>query len=136
MAQSQSEGVQDSVSLEIAAPSLVRSGRVIPIALRLRNRTAQPLTLQLMGRTMTFDVVVRDQSGREVFRLLKDRATAAILRLERLNASEVREMLYRWDQHTDDGRQTRPGEYTIEALLPTDAEPIRSSAVPLRILPR
>lgn len=127
---------QDSVILEIEAPTLVRSGRQIPIALHLRNLTRDTLTLNLLGRTMTFDVIVRDSSGREIFRLLQNRASPAILRLERLNAGESRDMVYRWDQNADDGRPARPGEYSIEALLPTDDEPIRSAAVPLRILPR
>jgi hypothetical protein len=127
---------QESLSLAVSAPSLIRAGRVIPIALRLVNDGDHPVTVQLTGRTMTFDVVIRDSAGRDVFRLLRSQNAAIILRRERFEVGESREMLYRWDQQTDDGRAARPGNYTIEALLPTAEEPVRAAQVPLRILPR
>ena len=114
----------------------MRAGRVIPITLRLVNNSDQTVHVQLTGRSMTFDVVIRDAAGRDVFRLLRDRNGAVFLRRERFEAGESRELLYRWDQQTDDGRAARPGNYTIEASLPTEGEPIRSAPVPLRILPR
>lgn len=124
------------MELSIEAPTHVRAGRLIPIALRLENRTQRPVTLPLLGRTMTFDIIVREEGGREVFRLLRGSTAAAILRLEHVEPGEIRHMSYRWDQQTDDGRAARPGHYAVEALLPTDGEPIRAAPVPLRILPR
>ncbi len=129
-------GAGDSVSFEIEVPRQARSGRTIAIVLRLRNPTADTLTLHLLGRVMTYDIIARDSAGREVFRLLHGRSTPAILRLERLAAGEFRQMAYRWELRGNDGDQVPPGDYTLEAELPTDAAPIRSPPVPLRILPR
>lgn len=126
----------DSVSFEIEVPRQVRAGRTILIAMRLHNRSDKTITLQLLGRTMTWDVVVKDSAGREVFRLLRDRADATILRLDRLAGGEVRDMAYRWDQRADDGRPVRPGDYSLEALLLTEGDPIRSSPASIRVLPR
>jgi hypothetical protein len=123
----------DTLRLETIAPTEVREGDSIAITLRVRNVSGRALTLHLAGRTLVFDIVVRDADGREVWQRLHDQTIPAILRLEQMQPDTALEMNEQWDQRTNNGEAVPAGEYTIEGSLPTDGEPIVTPTVRVRI---
>jgi hypothetical protein len=99
----------------------------------VRNVSGRALTLHLAGRSLVFDIMVRDADGREVWQRLRDQAIPAILRIEQMQPDSVLVMNEQWDQRGNDGASIGPGEYTIEGSLPTDGEPIVMPRVRVRV---
>ena len=119
----------DPVSLELVLPRSIKAGRLVPIRLRVQNRTREPVDLYLRGRTPTFDVVVE-----VVWRRLENEIVPAILQLRTLGPSERLELEAVWDQRTSSGRPAEPGEYTARGLLLTEGEPMEAPAEGFRIV--
>src|SRR5688572_5501144 len=61
-------GAEDTLRLRLDVPREVRGGAAVPFAFHVENVAGRPLTLYLQGRAIAFDVVVRDASGRTVWR--------------------------------------------------------------------
>jgi Intracellular proteinase inhibitor len=114
----------------IAAPPSVRAGESVRVTLRLTNTSAKPLTLYLTGRTVTFDVVVARPDGAIVWRRLEGKAGQQILQVKTLAPGEVFELKDTWSAALP------PGDYTVQGVLPTDGEPLKTKPVRLRITPR
>lgn len=126
----------DSVSLELVLPRSIKAGRLVPIRLRVQNRTREPVDLYLRGRTPTFDVVVARKGGEVVWRRLENEIVPAILQLRTLGPAERLELEAVWDQRTSSGRPAEPGEYTARGLLLTEGEPMEAPAEGFRIVGR
>jgi len=125
----------DSLRLELRAPAEVRQREPVRVTLLLRNESAKPIELHLLGRTIAWDLVVSDTTGRVVWRRLEGAAVPAILRLEPLAPGQELTFTGEWDQRTSSGQPVEPGEYSLHATLPTDApEPLRTPTVKLRIV--
>lgn len=120
----------DSIQFTVLAPASVRRGEPVPIALHLTNAGDRPVQVYLTGRTITFDIVVARPDGHVVWRRLEGKAGQQILQVKTLAPRETLELKDVWTHPVD------PGDYTVQGVLPTDREPLRTAVVPLRIVPR
>lgn len=112
------EAVNDSLHLSLRVPARVTTGGPIDLELRVANVSGRALDLYLTGREPTADVIVRDAAGSVVWRNLQG-AVPAILLLKPLPPGDSLVLHERWD-----ARAAAAGEYTIEARLLTDADPL------------
>jgi hypothetical protein len=127
----------DSLKFEIHVPAEAPAGEPVPISLRVQNVRAEPLELHLLGRTIVFDVIISDASGRVVWRRLEGQTTPMILRLEMLAPGQALEFQDKWDQRSNGGEPVAPGVYSVEGTLPTDSpRPFKTASAQLRIVPR
>ena len=110
----------EGVQVSLVVPDTVRSGDKVPMAIRLTNTTTSPLELYLRGREITFDIVIRDLAGNEVWRLLQGDPILAILQLRALAPGETLELRHEWDQQTRLRGQAPEGTYTVRGDVVTD----------------
>jgi hypothetical protein len=108
----------------------------VRIGLHLENVTSRTLDLYLRGREITFDVTVRGENGRTVWRRLEDEVVPAILRLEPLPGGGALDLETLWDQRSGEGEQVPAGRYTLEAELLTEDGTLRWPVASLRITAR
>jgi hypothetical protein len=125
----------DSLSLGIQAPGRVSPGEPVPVVLRVENVSGRTLDLYLRGRTIAFDIVVTDTDGRVVWRRLEGEVIPAILRIETLEAGAALELEASWDQRSSAGEPAVAGLYRVHGELLTEADPLVTPAVPLRVEP-
>lgn len=123
----------DSMRVEIVAPTEVRVGAPVPIAIRIGNTAGRPIELHLQGRTAVFDLLVT-RGDSVVWRRLEGQASPAILQLRTLAPGEVLELRDTWDQRDGAGRPVGPGEYGVSGAVPTDGAPIRAGPVRLTLV--
>lgn len=127
--------VRDSVTFRVHAPSSVRAGDPVPIELVLTNRTERPLTIELQGRPLAFDISVRRADGGEVWRRLEGQVISAVLAVRELAPADSLTFEAVWDGRLRDGRPAPPGQYRITGSLPTDTpEGLTTPAASLQIL--
>jgi intracellular proteinase inhibitor BsuPI len=126
----------ESLRLETDVPAQVRVGEGVPITLRATNAGPKPLELYLMGRSPTFDVVITGPKGAVIWRRLEGQTVQAILQLRTLAPGETLELRDHWDQRSRRGQPVGPGTYVVQGTLITDAQPLRTPAVTLRIVAR
>jgi hypothetical protein len=123
------------ISVTTDVPADVATGERIPVTIRVTNTTAAPVDLYLRGREITFDIVVTDASGAQVWQRLEDEAAQAILQLRTLGPAETIELKDEWNQRTRRGRPVGPGEYTVKGSVVTDGTNLlMSGPVRLRIV--
>jgi intracellular proteinase inhibitor BsuPI len=120
----------DSLHFTVDAPKTARRGGPVPITLRITNAANHGVDLYLTGRTVTFDIIVARTDGEVVWRRLEHVSSQQILQIKMLAPGETFELKDVWKQTVE------PGEYTVQGVLPTDAEPLRTPQVRLRITPR
>jgi hypothetical protein len=125
----------DSLRLSLGGPVEVAMGVPVPFMLTLENVSGRPLDLYLRGRTIAFDIVVLDTAGATIWRRLEGEMIPAVLRLETLAPGQVLELSGQWDQRDNAGRPVRAGDYTAYGELLTEAAPLRTGTVTLRIVP-
>ena len=123
----------DALQFTLTAPDSVRPGEPVPISLRLTNPTDRPIDAYFLGRTITFDVIVRRDSGAVVWRRLEGAVVQGILQVRTLAPHETIEWREVWRQQTNQGTAVEPGTYVVQGVLPSDASPRRSPEVRLRI---
>ena len=116
----------DSLRVSIHAPTEVQSGDSLPIELRIENVTASPLTVNLQGRDIVFDVAVSTADGKPVWRRLEGQTTQSILRIETLAAGQVLRLRDAW-------RAAAAGDYRMRGIVPTDAAPLQTEVVSVRV---
>lgn len=120
---------------EIIAPSSVPSGEVVPITLRVTNPGDRGLDLYLVGRTITFDIVVAAPDGQVVWRRLEGASVQQILQVKTLAPGEMFELTDVWPQRTSAGATAPAGDYSVTGVIPTDGEPLRTAPIRLRVTP-
>src|SRR6267143_1846072 len=54
---------QDSLHFVVVAPRSVRVGKPVPVTLRLTNAGKRKVDLYLLGRSITFDIIVAGPDG-------------------------------------------------------------------------
>ena len=118
-----------SLRLELDVPPEVRVGSTVRIALRVTNIGSQSIELHLRGRTIAFDVIVRQADGEVVWRRLANQVIPAIVRLETLRPEQSLELRTRWHLAA-----VLPGIYVIEGILPTDGPDLRTGGVQIRVV--
>lgn len=128
----------DSLRLELVAPTTIRAGAPVPVALRLTNVADRPAELHLVGREIAFDIVVAREDGTVVWRRLTRAAIQGILQIRTLAPGETLELRDVWRQRSDAGHPVPPGTYTLLGVVPTEEpkRPLRTAVAQLRILPR
>ena len=126
----------DSLRLETEVRSHVRSGEPVRITLRAINTGAAPFELSLTGRTPVFDIIVSREDGEVVWRRLEGEAIPMILQLMTLAPGEALVMHHDWDQQSARREPIAPGTYFVHGAFLTDAQPLRTPAASVRILPR
>ena len=93
-------------------------GDTVDIVLRVRNDGPAPMTLELSGRPVGFDVIVTNPDGKEVWRRLAGGAVGAALMLLTLQPGESRDFTARWALVDQGGNAVPPGRYTLRGILP------------------
>jgi hypothetical protein len=126
----------DSLRLRVEAPDSVPVGRDVATRFIVDNVSGRALNLYLLGRTIAFDVIVRDPDGDVVWRRMDGEVVPQILRVEMLPAGGSLVLEATWDQRSNDGDPVATGTYSVEAELFTDGEPLRSPPVNVRIVDR
>jgi hypothetical protein len=111
----------DSVRVKVTAPATARVGDSVAIELRVENVSARPVSLSLQGREIAFDLVVTTGDGRTVWSRLQNRTLQSILQLKTLEPGESFVLRDVWRANVE-------GNYLVSGVVPTDAEPLRSTA--------
>ena len=119
----------DGLRLTLDVPSEARRGTPVPITLRIENIGDRPLELTLRGRSIAFDVIVRDSSGRVIWQRLANTIIPAIARLEQLEPGQALEVRADWRPGG-----SPPGEYLVESELLTDGAPLRPPSSRVRLI--
>jgi hypothetical protein len=124
-----------TLRLETDVPAEVPQGQDVPITLRAMNAGTTPLELYLMGRSVTFDVTVSRPDRAVVWRRLEGQTLPMILQLRVLAPGETLSLRHDWDQRTTRGQIVSPGTYVVQGALLTDAQPLKTPAASVRIVP-
>ena len=104
--------------------------------IRLQNLGNTPLELYLRGRTIAYDVLITDATGRLVWHRLEVDVVPGIIQFKVLDAGEAFELSHDWDQRTNRGASVGPGRYTAQGILLTDGpEPLSSVPTHFLIVP-
>jgi hypothetical protein len=90
------------------------------IRLRLRNTGSEPAVAYLLGRVITFDIVITRADGDTVWRRLSGEPVQAIVQVRQLEPGGELLMEDRWGQHDRAGKPVPPGDYLVRGLLFTD----------------
>ncbi len=120
--------------IELVAPASVAVGDTAHVAIRLSNDGPAPLRLELSGRPVGVDLVVRDADGREVWRWLRGPVGAALMLLT-LAPGESRDFTVRWPLTDLAGAPVSPGRYTLQGFVPLGQRPVATRPHDLTITP-
>jgi hypothetical protein len=126
---------EDSPRLHLDIPEQAAAGESVPITVRAVNQGDRTIELYLTGRPVAWDVIVTDAAGTMVWRRLEGEIIAMALRIETLEPGEVLELAGAWDQRSNAGATVAPGTYTVRAEILTEAAPLVTPSLELRILP-
>lgn len=125
------------LQVSLTAPDRAPVGSMVPIVIRLENAGEARLELYLRGRTIAYDILIRDPTGRVVWHRLEGEIVPGIIQLRILKPREVLELSHEWDQRTNREELVEPGLYTAEGLVLTDGpQPFTSAPRQLVIIPR
>jgi hypothetical protein len=108
------------LQVSLATPERALVGSMVPIVIRLQNVGETPLELYLRGRTVAYDILIRDAAGRVVWHRLEGEIVPGIIQHKVLDPREVFELSHEWDQRTNSGEAAGPGLYTAEGIVLTD----------------
>ena len=109
--------------LHVHLPQLVPAGMTIPFRITLGNNGLQPVTVELGGRPIAFDLVVHADDGTMVWRRLEGVPVEAVLVTRVLAPGEVLTFEGHWDQRDLRGRPVRAGSYRVRGVLPVPTAP-------------
>lgn len=129
-------GDQIPAQLRIAliAPETARVGENVPFVIRVENVGDTPITLYLRGRSIAFDLLVRNAAGEPVWRLLEHQVVPAIIQVKSLVVGEAFELSHDWNTRDNRGSLVEPGSYEAQGTVLTDRpEPLESPVVTVRI---
>ena len=100
----------------------VNAGQLVEFTLDVRNNTPKMVELRFpTGKT--HDFVVRDESGKEVWRWSKSRMFTSGVQNKLIKSNDVATFSEGWDASSHHGR------FTATALLPSDNHPIEERVV-------
>jgi len=100
----------DSLALRLDVPDSVASGRPVTIRFHIDNVSGRNVDLYLLGREVTFDVIVRARDGSPVWRRLENEVVPAILRVESLAPGGTLDLEATWDQRAGSGELVPGGD--------------------------
>lgn len=111
------------LALRVDLPDLAPVGMVIPFRVALANQGDRAVQVELGGRPIAFDLVVRRPDGWIVWRRLEHVPVEMILVTRIVAAGEVLTFDDHWDQRDREGRRVAPGVYRVQAVLPVPGVP-------------
>jgi hypothetical protein len=122
------------LTLELLAPARVPEGEPLRFTLRILNAGDRPANLYLQGRPPAFDLVVRDDAGRTVWRRLGGAVISMVLGVRELAPGEAVEFEGTWPLEDAAGHPVPPGRYRLTGVVPAEPDhELRSSDVRLEI---
>lgn len=104
--------------VRVDLPDVAPSGMGIPFRVVLANGGDSAIQVELSGRPIAFDLVVRRAERDVVWRRLEGVPVEAIFVIRTLAPGEVLTFEDRWDQRDSGGRLVAPGSYQVRAVLP------------------
>ena len=104
----------------------------ITMTITIRNMTNAEKTLSL-PTTQTYDCVVSDPDGREIWRWSDGRMFAQILTEMRFAPGEEKRFAEAWDQVRSDGTNAAPGRYEAVGTIPAGIPGTTSVPFPFSI---
>lgn len=130
------------LELSLELPSHVEHGERVPLKLRLKNVSTQPVELGLMGRedfgfAGAYDFVITKPGGTKVWRWLEAKVLLPILSRKTLNPGQEMIFVAEWSQVDAEGKPVPPGTYHVVGsfnggghtpILKTQAQPVVISA--------
>ena len=119
----------DGLRLTLDVPTVARHDVSVPITLRIENVGGRLIELILRGRSIAFDVIVRDSNGRVIWQRLANTMIPAIARLEQLEPGQSLELRADWSPSG-----SPLGEYLVESELLTDGPPLRPPSSRVRLI--
>ena len=122
-------------TVDLVLPPTARLGEAVPITVRLRNTSSQPVNLELPGRPVAFDVVVTGTDGTDVWRRLHNRVTGSALLMLRLGPGESRDFATEWPQVDNQGRPVPAGSYNVQGMLPVGSTRLVTASRELLLVP-
>jgi hypothetical protein len=113
---SDGEPAARAIVLELEVPPEVPRGATIPLTLRLRNASDQPVEVALGGRP-AHDVVITQADGVAVWRWTHGQVVPQILALMALGPGQELEFTAEWTQHDNAGTPVPAGDYRVRGLV-------------------
>lgn len=92
-------------------------GQKLPLKLKLKNISDQPVGLTLLGQPAYDFVVTQGYDGPEVWRWSQGKAIQEIAELRTLAPNEELEFVEAWDLRDNAGTPILPGRYAVRGLL-------------------
>jgi hypothetical protein len=109
---------------------------MVPFAIRLENVGETNLELYLRGRTIAYDIVIRNEAEAVVWNRLHGEIIPGIIQVKVLDSGETLELSHEWHQRTNRGETVAPGLYTAQGIVLTDGpEPLASPRTQFLIVP-
>jgi hypothetical protein len=103
--------------------------------IRLENVGETSLELYLRGRTIAYDILIRNEAGAVVWNRLEDEIIPGIIQVKVLEPNEALELSHEWHQRTNRGDIVEPGLYSATGIVLTDGpDPFSSAPKPLLII--
>lgn len=122
--------------LRLTAPERARVGSIVPFVIRIENVGEAALELYLRGRTIAFDILIRDESGAVAWNRLHGEIIPGIIQVKVLDSGETLELSHEWHQRTNRGETVVPGLYSAQGIVLTDGpEPLASGPTQFLIVP-
>ena len=113
-------GTEPSVlSAELELPTKSRVGESIPLKLKVKNNSGNPVTLALGGRP-SYDFSVTTEDGTEIWRWLHGQVIQAILEVRILKSGEEVVFATDWPQVNNAGDLIPPGIYWVHGIINLD----------------
>lgn len=104
---------------DLAFPRRVRPSEPVTLTIRITNDSSESAVLELTGRPPTFDFVIEDENGAQVWRRLHGGVVTMVLQVLTLRPHESVNLWHLWDQRADDGALVPPGSYRVRGMLLT-----------------
>jgi hypothetical protein len=121
--------------LSLTAPESVRVGSVVRFVIRLENVGETRLEFYLRGRTIAYDILIRNGAGAVVWNRLEGEIIPGIIQVKMLEANEALELSHEWHQRTNRGDAVEAGVYSVTGIVLTDGpNPLSSAPKPLLIV--
>jgi hypothetical protein len=105
-----------ALALALEVPPEVPRGATLPLTLRLKNASDQPVEIALGGRP-AHDFVITQANGTAVWRWTHGQVVPQILALITLSPGQELEFTAEWAQHDNAGTPVAAGDYWVRGMV-------------------
>ena len=109
-------------SIEFEMPQSIRRRQAIPLRLAVRNTSDKWVWLETGDSTYTFNFIVTDQNGTEVWNRLwhrREEPVPMILKQKPMPPGQTTRFSDVWNQRDNRGKRVPPGVYFVRGTLDT-----------------